>query len=219
MAGQAAASKVTGPPGRRAARPQPVVTPARPLHPAATDGSAASTQDVTCQVLSDAAGRMRLKVPLMRGSAARAVAIEQSVDFVFGVRAVHSYPRTGAVLIWYKPGACEHRHLLAAIRSAAAVGRTELASRAPRSADVTGGDLLRMVVGGVALLLLGGRRYAFRRPPVLGPGGRLVATGVTIFTGYPSCGVLWPHYEESVPPAPTRWSPQQRSRRCCCGKT
>ncbi len=29
------------------------------------------------------------------------------------------------------------------------------------------------------------RRYALRRPPVLGPTSRAVATGVTIFTGYP----------------------------------
>ena len=42
-----------------------------------------------------------------------------------------------------------------------------------------------MVIGGAALALLGVRRYVFARPPLLGPSGRLVASGVTIFTGYP----------------------------------
>ncbi|MFR9806520.1 hypothetical protein ACL02T_30150 [Pseudonocardia sp. RS010] len=41
------------------------------------------------------------------------------------------------------------------------------------------------MVGDVALAALGFRRYGLRRPPVLGPTSRTVATGVTIFTGYP----------------------------------
>jgi cation-transporting P-type ATPase C len=47
------------------------------------------------------------------------------------------------------------------------------------------GDLARLVVGGVALAALGFRRYGLRRPPILGVTGRTVATGATIFTGYP----------------------------------
>jgi cation-transporting P-type ATPase C len=42
-----------------------------------------------------------------------------------------------------------------------------------------------MVIGGAALALLGVRRYAFNRPPLLGPTGQLVATGATVFMGYP----------------------------------
>ena len=42
-----------------------------------------------------------------------------------------------------------------------------------------------MVIGGTALALLGVRRYVFKRPPLLGPTGRLVATGATVFMGYP----------------------------------
>ena len=42
-----------------------------------------------------------------------------------------------------------------------------------------------MVIGGTALALLGVRRYVFKRPPLLGPSGRLVATGATVFMGYP----------------------------------
>ncbi len=156
---------------------------ARPAHlpPVPT----VSDEMVSVDVVADAAGRVRLRVPWMRGSAARAVAIEEAVDGVHGVRAVHGYPRTGAVVVWYQPAAADKAALLAAVRSAAVVPRDGPPARSPRSADVTTGDLLRMVVGGAALLVLGGRRYVLRRPPMLGPGGRLVATGVTVFTGYP----------------------------------
>ncbi|HTM84630.1 MAG TPA: manganese-exporting P-type ATPase CtpC, partial [Mycobacterium sp.] len=58
-------------------------------------------------------------------------------------------------------------------------------ARTPRSADVRNTDVLRMVIGGAALALLGVRRYAFARPPLLGPSGQVVATGATVFMGYP----------------------------------
>lgn len=182
-----AASAPTGSPTRRATPPP--ADPARTAKPSAAAqihrASGESQTPVTYQVMSDSAGRMRLKVPWIRNSTARSVAIEDLVDRVAGVRAVHSYPRTGAVLIWYKPGACDRDQIFALLGSAPTVGRFDVAARAPRSADVTGGDLLRMFVGGAALLLLGGRRYVLRRAPMLGPRGRLVATGVTVFTGYP----------------------------------
>ncbi|TKV57676.1 cation-translocating P-type ATPase [Nakamurella flava] len=136
-------------------------------------------------VVSEAAGRLRLRVPELRGSTARAVAVEDAVDAVVGVRAVHAYPRTGAVVVWFRPGRLDRGATLAAVASALQTPARQAVARAPRSADVTAGDLTRIVVGGVALLLLGGRRYILRRPPVLGPTGRLVASGVTIFTGYP----------------------------------
>jgi cation-transporting P-type ATPase C len=50
---------------------------------------------------------------------------------------------------------------------------------------VNSSDLVRLVVGGAALAALGFRRYGLRRPPILGATSRTVATGVTIFTGYP----------------------------------
>ncbi|MGC2674976.1 MAG: manganese-exporting P-type ATPase CtpC, partial [Mycobacterium sp.] len=46
-------------------------------------------------------------------------------------------------------------------------------------------EVLRMVIGGGALALLGIRRYGFNRPPLLGQSGQLVATGATVFMGYP----------------------------------
>ncbi|OUC77241.1 copper-translocating P-type ATPase [Gordonia lacunae] len=140
-------------------------------------------------VRSSAAGRVRMTVPWLRVSNRavadrRAVAIEESVARVAGVRAVHAYPRTASVVVWFRAdtdrGAVEH-----AIAAATRADPTNLPDRAPHSADVTNADLLRMGIGAGALVLLGFRRYGFRRPPLLGPASRTVATGVTIFSGYP----------------------------------
>ncbi|MCD2195474.1 cation-translocating P-type ATPase [Actinomycetospora endophytica] len=138
------------------------------------------------RVVSDAAGRVRFDAPDLRAEPGRAVGVEEALDDVEGVRQVHAFPRTGALVVWYDRAVCGSADLVAAYRSAlATTSPGERPARVPRSAEVGNGDLLRMALGGVALLLLGGRRWVLRRPPVLGPGGRTVATGVTIITGYP----------------------------------
>src|SRR5580693_3843763 len=111
--------------------------------------------DPALVVVSDAAGRMRVLVEWVRCNSRRAVAVEEAVTKCEGVRAVHAYPRTGSVVVWYSRRRCE------------------------------GSSILEAVIGGAALALLGMRRYVFARPPLLGPSGRVVAGGVTIFTGYP----------------------------------
>ena len=136
-------------------------------------------------VISDAAGRMRVHVPWIRSSALRAVAVEESVDTADGVRAVHAYPRTGSVVVWYAPGRCQRHAIMKAIAAAQQIPADLVPARAPRSADIANADVLRMAIGAVALTLLGLRRYALARPPLLGPASRLFATGATIVTGYP----------------------------------
>ncbi|WP_308161845.1 heavy metal translocating P-type ATPase [Mycolicibacterium goodii] len=136
-------------------------------------------------VVSDAAGRMRVHAPWFRGDAVRAVAIEQAVDQVPGVRAVHAYPRTGSVVVWYSPRRCDRDAVRSAITAAAGVARHLVPGRSPRSADVHNADIVRMAIGAVALILLGIRRYGFARPPLLGSTSRTLATGATIITGYP----------------------------------
>ncbi|OBG35407.1 copper-translocating P-type ATPase [Mycobacterium alsense] len=143
------------------------------------------TEDPALQVLSDAAGRMRVSVGWVRGNSRRAVAVEDAVAKQQGVRAVHAYPRTGSVVVWYSPRRCDRPSVLDAIGSAAHVAAELIPARAPHSSEIRNADVLRMVIGGAALALLGVRRYVFARPPLLGPSGRAVATGVTIFTGYP----------------------------------
>lgn len=154
-------------------------SPARHLHPVPEPAP-------DLRVVSDAAGRVRFDAPGLRGAAGRAVAVEEALDDVEGVRQVHAFPRTGALVVWYDRAVCSPDAITGAYRAAVAATTTaEPATRAPRSAEVGNGDLLRMAVGGIALLLLGGRRWVLRRPPVLGATSRTVATGVTIFTGYP----------------------------------
>ena len=136
-------------------------------------------------VVSDAAGRMRVEVAWVRSNSRRAVAVEEAVAQQNGVRVVHAYPRTGSVVVWYSPKRCDRSAVLAAIKEAAHTAAELIPTRAPHSSEIRNADVLRMVVGGAALALLGVRRYVFARPPLLGPTGRLVATGVTVFTGYP----------------------------------
>ncbi|MGZ8179083.1 heavy metal translocating P-type ATPase [Williamsia sp. SKLECPSW1] len=152
--------------------------------------TAASRPDVLpddpgVRVLSDAAGRIRLSVDWVRGDTVRAVAVEDALAEVAGVRAAHAYPRTGSVVAWYRRDDTDRAALAAAITSARSVSTDLVARRAPHSSEVANADVVRMALGGAALVILGIRRYGFRRPSVLGPTGRLAATGVTIVTGYP----------------------------------
>src|ERR1700756_1074854 len=144
-----------------------------------------AANDPALRVISDAAGRMRVSVEWVRRNSRRAVAVEEAVAKQNGVRVVHAYPRTGSVVVWYSPRRCGRSALLAAIGSAAHVAAELIPARAPHSSEIRNTDVLRMVIGGAALALLGVRRYVFARPPLLGPNGRVLATGVTIFTGYP----------------------------------
>jgi manganese/zinc-transporting P-type ATPase C len=147
-------------------------------------GTTAGSPRVT--VVADAAGRIRFDCPALRGRPALAVAVEDAVDGVPGTRQVHAYPRTGSVVVWYHPGRRIHAELATAIEAGLSADPGAVTGRTPRSADAAGnGDLVRLVVGGAALAALGFRRYGLRRPPLLGVTSRTVATGVTIFTGYP----------------------------------
>ncbi len=145
----------------------------------------ATAEDPALTIVSDAAGRMRVSVAWVRANSRRAVAVEEAVAKQTGVRAVHAYPRTGSVVVWYSPHRCDRSEVLAAISGAEHVAAELIPARAPHSSEIRNSDVLRMVIGGVALGLLGVRRYVFARPPLLGTSGRVVATGVTIFTGYP----------------------------------
>jgi manganese/zinc-transporting P-type ATPase C len=150
-----------------------------------TDTAGGRTGTNPPRLVSDAAGRVRFATPGLRGSPALAVAVEDTVDAVAGVRQVHAYPRTGNVVVWYDPERCDRTELTEAIGKGLGADPEATAARTPRSADVHSSDLVRLVVGGAALAALGFRRYGLRRPPLLGTTSCTVATGVTIFTGYP----------------------------------
>ena len=67
----------------------------------------AQPNDPALVVVSDAAGRMRVRVEWVRCDSRRAVAVEEAVAKQNGVRAVHAYPRTGSVVVWYSPRRCD----------------------------------------------------------------------------------------------------------------
>ncbi|WP_442906505.1 heavy metal translocating P-type ATPase [Kineococcus sp. NBC_00420] len=136
-------------------------------------------------VVAVAPGRLRLQADWLRRSPARAVAAEEALDRLDGVRLARAYPVTGNVVVHFDPATLPVEQMAAAVASSARVAHDAEPSRTPRSADVGNGEVARIAVGGAALALLGLRRYAFGRPALLGPTSRLVATGVTIFSGYP----------------------------------
>ncbi|GHE07686.1 copper-translocating P-type ATPase [Klenkia taihuensis] len=110
--------------------------------------------------------------------------MEDLLDEVPGVLAVQAFPVTGHVVVWTAPDT-DRDAVLAAVAAAVERPADVPVARAPRSADVGNGELLRIAVGGAALVLLGVRRYVLGRPPVLSGQSRLAATAVTVFTGYP----------------------------------
>jgi cation-transporting P-type ATPase C len=142
-------------------------------------------EPVGLRLVADAAGRARFVSAGLRGNPALAVAVEDALDPVTGVRQVHAYPRTGSVVVWYDVTRCQRDGVVRAISRALEADPAVTANRTPRSADVRNAHLFRLVVGGAALVVLGVRRYGLRRPPLLGSAARTVATGVTVFTGYP----------------------------------
>jgi cation-transporting P-type ATPase C len=81
----------------------------------------AQAGDPALEVISDAAGRMRVSVGWVRADSRRAVAVEEAVAKEQGVRAVHAYPRTGSVVVWYSPRRAERSAVLEA-RAGAAPG-------------------------------------------------------------------------------------------------
>src|SRR5262245_17062880 len=96
----------------------------------------AQPKDPALQVISDAAGRMRGSVGWVRANPRRAVAVEEAVAKEQGVRAVHAYPRTGSVVVWYSPRRADRAALLAAIAGAAHVAAELIPARAPHSSEI-----------------------------------------------------------------------------------
>jgi cation-transporting P-type ATPase C len=121
-------------------------------------------------------------MPALRDDA-RAAAAEHALVAADGVRGVRTYARTGSVVVWFDQRRVPMEQLSAALVEACdqvadpAARRTAPASR--------GGEITRLAVGGGVLALLALRKLVLRRPRLLGGGGSVAATTVTIFTGYP----------------------------------
>ncbi|KAA1250904.1 copper-translocating P-type ATPase [Mycobacterium simiae] len=77
----------------------------------------------------------------------RAVAIEDTVAKVAGVRAVHAYPRTASVVVWYSPDSCDTSAVLSAITAAEQIPAELVPTRAPHSAEVRSADVVSRIIG------------------------------------------------------------------------
>ena len=110
--------------------------------------------DLALVVISDAAGRMRVRVDWVRSDSRRAVAVEDAVAKENGVRAVHAYPRTGSVVVWYSPKRCDRTAVLAVISGAAQVAAELIPARRPQSEEIRNTVVLRLVIGGVVLCIV-----------------------------------------------------------------
>lgn len=111
--------------------------------------------DVTLNVLSDAAGRMRVRATGFDFDAVRAVAIEETVAKVTGVCAVHAYPRTASVVIWYSSESCDRTAVLSAIADARDIPAELVPARAPHSAEARTPGVVQKISDGIRRLLGG----------------------------------------------------------------
>lgn len=124
---------------------------------------AGADADAALSVLSDASGRLRVRVNGFRVDAVRAVAIEETVARVTGVQAVQAYPRTASVVVWYSPEQCDLATVLSAIADAEHVPAELIPARAPHSTDIAKVGPARKVTGGLRRLL--GRQADLDTPP------------------------------------------------------
>ncbi|WP_057003109.1 heavy metal translocating P-type ATPase [Mycobacterium kyorinense] len=115
------------------------------------DGGAALT------VVSAAAGRMRVRASGFRFDAGRAVAIEETVGKVTGVRAVQAFPHTASVVVWYSPGRCDTAGILSAIAEAEHIPAASVPARAPHSADGRRAGVMQRILDWSARTLSGPR--------------------------------------------------------------
>ena len=122
---------------------------------------------VTLTVVSAAAGRLRVHATGFAFDAVRAVAIEDTVGKVTGVQAVHAYPRTASVVIWYSPQGCDTAAVLSAISDAEHIPAASVPTRAPHSAGVHKAGVVQKVVDWTARTLSGSRRDELGHPQVL----------------------------------------------------
>ncbi|WP_068179649.1 copper-translocating P-type ATPase [Mycobacterium sp. UM_CSW] len=124
---------------------------------------------------------MRVRATGFHFDEVRAVAIEDTVAKVTGVRAVYAYPRTASVVISYSPESCDTAAVLTAIADAQHIPAESVPARAPHSADVGNTDVMRKITDGI--------RRMFGRSP---DGDKPTMTGGGCSSGQSSCGQLSP---------------------------
>ncbi|MBO0866556.1 MAG: heavy metal translocating P-type ATPase, partial [Mycobacterium sp.] len=108
---------------------------------------------------------MRVNTNGFRIDGGRAVAVEDAVGKLTGVRTVHVYPRTASIVIRYSPAHCDTAAVLSAIADAEHSPAASAPAPAPRPADIGNGGIVGKVIGGIGRTLLGLRGDVLDRPP------------------------------------------------------
>ncbi len=119
----------------------------------ATETPTTADAGVTLKVVSQGGGRMRVCAKGFEMDSVRAVAIEDTVARVAGVRAVQAYPRSGSVVIWYFPEDCDTAAVVSAIAEARHIRAELVPTRAPYSVSVGETPVVARITGGILRLL------------------------------------------------------------------
>ncbi|MHA7653690.1 HAD-IC family P-type ATPase, partial [Mycobacterium sp. ML4] len=96
---------------------------------------------------------MRVRASGFAFDAVRAIAIEDAVAKVAGVHAVHAYPRSASVVIWYLPDDCDTAAVLSAIEQGRDTPAELVPERAPYSAGAGSSGVVHKITGGILRLL------------------------------------------------------------------
>jgi len=118
-----------------------------------TDTPVVADAGVTLKVVSQGGGRMRVRASGFDFDEVRAVAIEDAVAKVAGVRAVQAYPRSASVVVWYLPDDCDTAAVLSSIAEAQHIPAELVPARAPHSADADKTGVVQKITGGILRLL------------------------------------------------------------------
>lgn len=107
---------------------------------------------------------MRVQATGFQFDAGRAVAIEDTVGKVAGVQAVHAYPRTASIVIWYSRAICDTAAILSAIIDAETVPAAAVPAYASRSASNRKAGVVQKIIDWSTRTLSGVRRDVAAQP-------------------------------------------------------
>jgi hypothetical protein len=79
-------------------------------------------------------GRLRLKVPEIKGAAAKALELERHLQQLHGVECVSASPATGSVLILYNPGVSDQEEIFFFLMQSGYLPQPEGISGTPEAA-------------------------------------------------------------------------------------
>ncbi|MGQ0464514.1 MAG: heavy metal translocating P-type ATPase [Sporichthyaceae bacterium] len=136
-------------------------------------------------VAACAAGRIRVRVPWLRGRGEAADVIAARLEGLAGVRGLDVHSRTGNVVVWAAPDLDPQCIVDLLAEEPKPADLPVVAHRERHLPTAATGEIARLAVGGLVLAGLGVARLVLRRPPLVTGRGADTLAGVAIFTGMP----------------------------------